>query len=193
MTWKNAKSSCIRQRRFNVAMGAITSQEWPHFISEWVFLQNSNYFYPELINFNIFPLITTSVLLPCHQHKVWENSRVHKVLREEKGLSIELSVCSTRKGTVGKSRGADPPSSEVTEEKLSMDQRGLHRVAATQEVSELSETWRKKESNAVTVAQGDAIMGLYFISSHLQISLFKEKNMLSILMYTLIKSDVSLI
>lgn len=51
----------------------------------------------------------------------------------------------------------------------------------------------KNNLTAVTVAEGDAIMGLYFISSHLQISLFKEKNMLSILMDILIKSDVSLI
>lgn len=59
------------------------------------------------------------------------------MLQEEKGLSKELSACSTRKETVGKSRGANAPSSKVMGEKLSMDQ---SRVAATQEATGLSET-----------------------------------------------------
>lgn len=62
------------------------------------------------------------------------------MLQEEKGLSKELSACSTKKETAGKSRGADAPGSEVMEEKLFMDQRGLCRVATTQEATEMSET-----------------------------------------------------
>lgn len=49
----------------------------------------------------------------------------------------------------------------------------------------------KNNLTAVSAAETDGITGLYSISSHLQLSLFKEKNMLSILMHTHIESDVS--
>lgn len=157
-------------------MGAITSQEWPRFISEWVFLQNLDNFYPELISFNIFPLITMCAITLSLNSKCGKSSRVYKVLQEEKGLSKVQRPCSTRKETLGKSRGADGPSSEVMEEKLPMDQRGLCRVSAAQESTELSETWRKKESNCSDSGRRNVIVDFFTISSHLQLSLFKEKN-----------------
>lgn len=49
----------------------------------------------------------------------------------------------------------------------------------------------KNNLTAVTVAERDGITGLCSLSNHLQLSLFKKKNMLSILMHTRIESDVS--
>lgn len=146
-------------------------------ISKWVFLQNLDCFDPGLITFNVSPLITLSVVLPCHQRASERKFQSLQGATRREGAQQKNEYLQPKQRNCWEKQGADTPASEVTEKKLSVDQRGPCRICRNQEATELSETKRKQESNCNdTVAEGHLITDLYSISSHLQISLFKEKN-----------------
>lgn len=144
------------------AKGAITRQEGPHFISEWV--QNScricTILIQDFICFNVFPIyyfVYAINLPPNCKRKVPETKARHEYLQPK------------QRGCWDK-QGVDTPDSEVTENKLTMDWRGLSRTCCY-----LGSYWAAWNQRETRIQLQWHRASFYSISSHLQLSLFEQQ------------------